>query len=180
MHPTVKPVALVAEAIKDCSRRGEIVLDPFAGSGGRLSEIDACRRCAASQGGHRVERNPMVLERRGSPRKSRRVRLPSSSYTGKTRFMPSAGEMAAIEKPFGVHFNPEDCQQLISIVDAYFSMQPFERAAPFADDAQAYFNDVQTKANALWRSLEPSAAQREAAFFVQRLITENFHEGQGN
>jgi hypothetical protein len=28
-HPTVKPVALVADAIKDCSRRGEIVLDPF-------------------------------------------------------------------------------------------------------------------------------------------------------
>jgi DNA modification methylase len=36
MHPTVKPVALVAEAIKDCSRRGEIVLDPFAGSGTTL------------------------------------------------------------------------------------------------------------------------------------------------
>lgn len=33
MHPTVKPVALVADAIKDCSRRGGLVLDPFAGSG---------------------------------------------------------------------------------------------------------------------------------------------------
>ena len=33
MHPTVKPVALVADAIKDCSKRGGIVLDPFAGSG---------------------------------------------------------------------------------------------------------------------------------------------------
>lgn len=33
MHPTVKPVALVADAIKDCSRRGDIILDPFAGSG---------------------------------------------------------------------------------------------------------------------------------------------------
>ena len=33
MHPTVKPVALVADAIKDCSHRREIVLDPFAGSG---------------------------------------------------------------------------------------------------------------------------------------------------
>ena len=32
-HPTVKPVALVADAIKDCSRRGELVLDPFCGSG---------------------------------------------------------------------------------------------------------------------------------------------------
>src|SRR5262245_37154165 len=33
MHPTVKPVALVADAIKDCSRRNSLVLDPFAGSG---------------------------------------------------------------------------------------------------------------------------------------------------
>jgi DNA modification methylase len=33
MHPTVKPVALVADAIRDCSRRGGLILDPFAGSG---------------------------------------------------------------------------------------------------------------------------------------------------
>jgi DNA modification methylase len=33
MHPTVKPVALVADAIKVCSRRGGLVLDPFCGSG---------------------------------------------------------------------------------------------------------------------------------------------------
>lgn len=33
VHPTPKPVALVADAIRDCSRRGEIVLDPFMGSG---------------------------------------------------------------------------------------------------------------------------------------------------
>jgi DNA modification methylase len=32
-HPTVKPVALVADAIKDCTRRGDIVLDTFCGSG---------------------------------------------------------------------------------------------------------------------------------------------------
>jgi DNA modification methylase len=32
-HPTVKPVALVAEAMKDCTRRGDIVLDTFCGSG---------------------------------------------------------------------------------------------------------------------------------------------------
>lgn len=33
MHPTVKPVALVEDAILDCSRRGDIVLDAFSGSG---------------------------------------------------------------------------------------------------------------------------------------------------
>ena len=32
-HPTVKPVALVVDAMRDCSRRGDIVLDVFAGSG---------------------------------------------------------------------------------------------------------------------------------------------------
>jgi DNA modification methylase len=36
LHPTVKPAALVADAIKDCSRRGDIVLDPFGGSGTTL------------------------------------------------------------------------------------------------------------------------------------------------
>jgi DNA modification methylase len=33
LHPTVKPVALVADALLDCSARGEVVLDPFLGSG---------------------------------------------------------------------------------------------------------------------------------------------------
>ena len=32
-HPTVKPVALVADAMKDCTRRGDIVIDTFCGSG---------------------------------------------------------------------------------------------------------------------------------------------------
>jgi DNA modification methylase len=32
-HPTAKPVALVADAIRDCTRRGDIVLDTFCGSG---------------------------------------------------------------------------------------------------------------------------------------------------
>lgn len=36
MHPTVKPVALVADAILDCSHRKGIVLDAFAGSGTTL------------------------------------------------------------------------------------------------------------------------------------------------
>lgn len=33
VHPTVKPVAMIADAMRDCSRRGDIVLDPFVGSG---------------------------------------------------------------------------------------------------------------------------------------------------
>jgi DNA modification methylase len=52
MHPTVKPVALVADAIRDCSKRRGLVLDCFGGSGttllacektgrfGRVMELD--------------------------------------------------------------------------------------------------------------------------------------------
>jgi len=46
MHPTVKPVRLIGEALLDCSRRGEIVLDPFLGSGSTLIACErANRRC---------------------------------------------------------------------------------------------------------------------------------------
>ncbi|UXX85088.1 site-specific DNA-methyltransferase [Roseovarius pelagicus] len=46
LHPTVKPVAMIAEAIKDASRRGEIVLDPFLGSGTKLLAAEKVgRRC---------------------------------------------------------------------------------------------------------------------------------------
>jgi DNA modification methylase len=33
LHPTPKPVALIADAIKDSTRRGDLILDPFLGSG---------------------------------------------------------------------------------------------------------------------------------------------------
>jgi DNA modification methylase len=46
MHPTVKPVALVADAIRDCSKRGEIVLDAFGGSGSTLIAAEKTGRSA--------------------------------------------------------------------------------------------------------------------------------------
>jgi DNA modification methylase len=36
LHPTVKPIQMVADAILDCSKRATIVLDPFLGSGTTL------------------------------------------------------------------------------------------------------------------------------------------------
>ncbi|PNG24154.1 hypothetical protein CR492_20300, partial [Methylocella silvestris] len=33
VHPTVKPIAMVADAILDATQRGDIILDPFCGSG---------------------------------------------------------------------------------------------------------------------------------------------------
>jgi hypothetical protein len=46
-HPTVKPVALVADAMCDCTRRRGICLDTFSGSGTTITR-KVCQ--AASQG----------------------------------------------------------------------------------------------------------------------------------
>lgn len=45
-HPTVKPVSLVADAIRDCSKRGGIILDPFGGSGTTLLAAEMTGRKA--------------------------------------------------------------------------------------------------------------------------------------
>lgn len=46
MHPTVKPVELIVDALKDCSRRGGVVLDGFGGSGSTLIAAQTCGRKA--------------------------------------------------------------------------------------------------------------------------------------
>ena len=51
LHPTVKPAALVADAIKDCSRRGDIVLDPLGGSG---TTFDCCTKVGTQSPSHRI------------------------------------------------------------------------------------------------------------------------------
>ena len=47
LHPTVKPVALVGDAIRDCSNRGDTILDPFAGSGTTVIAAEKTARRAA-------------------------------------------------------------------------------------------------------------------------------------
>jgi DNA modification methylase len=46
VHPTVKPVALVSDAIRDVSKRGGIILDPFGGSGTTLIAAEKTGRAA--------------------------------------------------------------------------------------------------------------------------------------
>lgn len=46
LHPTVKPVQMIADAIKDVSSRGEIVLDSFGGSGSTLIAAEKTGRRA--------------------------------------------------------------------------------------------------------------------------------------
>src|ERR1700741_3285618 len=46
LHPTAKPVVMVADAILDCSARGDIVLDAFLGSGTTVIAAERTgRRC---------------------------------------------------------------------------------------------------------------------------------------
>jgi DNA modification methylase len=46
LHPTVKPAALVADAVMDCTDRHDVVLDPFLGSGTTVIAAERTgRRC---------------------------------------------------------------------------------------------------------------------------------------
>lgn len=46
LHPTVKPVALVADAVRDCSNLNGVILDPFGGSGTTLIAAEKTGRRA--------------------------------------------------------------------------------------------------------------------------------------
>ena len=56
-HPTVKPVAMIADAIRDCSGRNDIILDPFMGSG---TTILAAER--VGRRGYGVEIDPLFVD----------------------------------------------------------------------------------------------------------------------
>ncbi|MFM6932213.1 MAG: site-specific DNA-methyltransferase [Novosphingobium sp.] len=78
MHPTVKPVALIADAIRDCSRRGEIVLDCFAGSGSTLIAAEKTGRRARI-----IEYDPLYCDT---------IIRRWEQYTGKQAVLESSGE----------------------------------------------------------------------------------------
>lgn len=46
-HPTIKPLSLIADAIRDCSKRGALVIDPFVGSGTTILAAERTGRRAA-------------------------------------------------------------------------------------------------------------------------------------
>jgi DNA modification methylase len=57
LHPTVKPVALVADALLDCSARGDVVLDAFLGSGSTLIAAERTGRCC-----YGIELDPIYVD----------------------------------------------------------------------------------------------------------------------
>ncbi len=57
LHPTVKPVAMVADAILDCSNRGDVVLDSFLGSGSTLMAAERVGRLC-----YAIELDPLYVD----------------------------------------------------------------------------------------------------------------------
>jgi DNA modification methylase len=57
LHPTVKPVALIADALLDCSARGQVVLDPFLGSGSTLIAAERVGRLC-----YGIEIDPLYVD----------------------------------------------------------------------------------------------------------------------
>jgi DNA modification methylase len=57
LHPTVKPVALVADALLDCSARGDLVLDAFLGSGSTLIVAERTGRICCG-----IELDPLYVD----------------------------------------------------------------------------------------------------------------------
>jgi DNA modification methylase len=57
LHPTVKPVAMIADAIRDCSNPGDIILDPFGGAGTTLIAAERTGRRARL-----LELNPAYVD----------------------------------------------------------------------------------------------------------------------
>jgi DNA modification methylase len=57
LHPTVKPVAMIADAIRDCSNRGGLILDPFGGAGTTLIAAERTGRRARV-----IELNPIFVD----------------------------------------------------------------------------------------------------------------------
>lgn len=81
MHPTVKPAALVADALRDCSKRGDIVLDPFGGSGTTLIAAHMTGRSARL-----IEFDPAYCDT---------IVRRFEAFTGKQALLASTGETFA-------------------------------------------------------------------------------------
>jgi len=57
LHPTTKPIALIADLIRDCSKRNGIILDPFGGSGTTILAAERTGRSARL-----IELDPLYVD----------------------------------------------------------------------------------------------------------------------
>ena len=82
MHPTVKPVGMIGDAILDCSARGDVILDPFAGSGSTVLATERIHSLIVHNGRPTAEikADCRGLELRGRRRMSCRLASKAATY----------------------------------------------------------------------------------------------------
>ena len=97
LHPTMKPVALVERAVLNSSRRGERVLDPFAGAGSTLIACEKTGRKARL-----IELEPAycdVMIRRWQEFTGKEAVHAASGQTFAQRSQPASGSAASSAPP---------------------------------------------------------------------------------
>lgn len=94
LHPTVKPLDLLCEAILDCSQKGQIVLDPFVGTGSTIIAAEKVGRI-----GYGMELDPLyadvALRRFWKSTEIMPVRQSDGATLEEAQLLDPAGEVAA-------------------------------------------------------------------------------------
>ena len=98
MHPTVKPTAMVTDAIKDVTARDGVVLDPFGGSGSTLLAAEGCGRSARL----------IELDRRYCDLIIRRF----EEATGKSAILEETGETFSLAKEMRLEWGEDALRDL--------------------------------------------------------------------
>jgi DNA modification methylase len=104
-HPTVKPIALVADAIRDVSNPNDIVIDAFGGSGTTILSAERAKRIA-----HVIELDPGYVDvavARWQKMTGEQAILASSGQTfaavAEARTVASGGTTETTAKPVTIH-----------------------------------------------------------------------------
>jgi len=111
MHPTVKPVAMVKDAIMDCSQHGDIVLDPFGGSGTTLIAVEQAGRI-----GYLMELDPHYVDVILSRYEKQFSVEPVLSETGKT-FSEVMKERQSVSDSSAINTEDENDENIGQVPD---------------------------------------------------------------
>jgi DNA modification methylase len=93
LHPTIKPLALIADLIRDCSRRNGIILDPFGGSGTTILAAERTGRVARL-----IEIDPLYVDV-AVKRWEKMTGVPARHGTSGSSFGQVAAERGVISGP---------------------------------------------------------------------------------
>jgi hypothetical protein len=119
-HPTVKPTALPEDALLDVSDRGEIVIDPFLGSGSTLIAAQATGRVCRG-----VELDPLYVDV---------IVRPYEAATGNHAVLVETGEaldlLAARRSSEPARSRPDPAVSALSVLGP---VEPEARAPPTRD-----------------------------------------------